>query len=210
MKNNRKYHPRKVDDLVISDQDTRQRIAEYANGTRTDNLILHGPRGTGKSSAAQVIAETRCGDPDLVQPYAGADFTAETFDKILYDWQWQQINGVEYPTIVIDEIDQIKPLDQHRMRSFVERHTWGSIIGTTNNLHKLDRPLVDRFDQVELPPVETDAWISRACDIFTAEGVDHTPEIARTIVATNNGRIRDTLRAIDDYVIAKRNGKQSV
>ena len=210
MKNNRKYHPKTVDDLVIEDPDTRQRIAEYANGIRNENLILHGPRGTGKTTAADVITRTRCGDPDLVRTYTGADFTTDTFDTILNDWQWQQINGVEHPTVVIDEIDQIKPIDQHRMRRFVEQHTWGSIIGTTNNPHKVDRPLADRFDQVELPPVSTDAWIERASDIMTAEGVDHTTEIARDIVATNNGSIRDTLRAIDDYMIAKRNDNQSV
>jgi replication-associated recombination protein RarA len=209
MKNNRKYQPKTVDDLVIANPHTRQRIAEYASGVRDDNLILHGPRGTGKSTTAQVIVETRCGDPDLVSTYIGADFTTATFDRILNDWQWQQINGVALPTVIIDEIDQIKPIDQNRMRRFVEQHTWGSIIGTTNKQYDMDKPLVDRFDSVELPPVDVEAWVKRACEIFTEAGVDHTPEIARRIVATNNGSIRDTRRAIDDYVIAKHNGNQS-
>lgn len=204
MKNNRKYQPNKIDDLVIEDTDTRQRIAEYASGNRDDNLILHGPCGSGKTTTAEVISRTRCGDPDLVSAYTGADFTTDTFDKILNDWQWQRINGVENPTVIIDEIDQIKPLDQHRMRSFVERHGWGSIIGTTNNPHKLDRPLFDRFDAVELPSVDTGAWIERASAILDAEGVAYTLDIVRDIVATNNGSIRDTMRAIQDYVIAKR------
>lgn len=210
MKNNRKFHPKKVGDLVISDPRTRQRIAEYANGTRDDNLILHGPRGTGKSTAAQVIAETRCGDANLVRTYIGADFTTDNFDMILNDWSWQRVNGVALPTVVIDEIDQIKAVDQHRMRSFVEQHDWGSIIGTTNKRYEMDKPLVDRFDSVELPPVEVEAWVERACEIFTAEGVAHTPENARKVIATSDGSIRDTLRAISDFVIAKRNGKQSV
>jgi replication-associated recombination protein RarA len=210
MKNNRKYHPKTFDDLVIEDPDTRQRIAEYAMGIRNENLILHGPRGTGKTTTAEMIARARFDNPDLVRAYIGTDFTTDTFDTILNDWQWQQINGVDNPTVIIDEIDQIKPIDQHRMRSFVERHPWGSIIGTTNNPHKIDRPLVDRFDQVELPVISTDAWAKRASDIFAAEGVEHTPAFARAIVATSNGSIRDTLRAIEDYVIAKRNKNQSV
>lgn len=210
MKNSNNYKPKAVDDLVIADTDTLQRIAEYAAGTRNDNLILHGPRGTGKSTTAEVIAQIRCCDPDLISTYNGADFSSECFDKILNDWQWQRINGVDLPTVIIDEIDQLKPLDQHRMRSFVERHTWGSIIGTTNNPHRMDRPLVDRFDQVELPPVDTDAWIARASDILSSEGICHTPEIVRDIVATNNGSIRDTMRAIQDHVISKRNLQQSV
>ncbi|OYU33218.1 AAA family ATPase [Novosphingobium sp. PASSN1] len=210
MKNNHKYNPKKVDDLVIGDPDTRQRIAEYAAGIRNENLILHGPAGTGKTTAASVIAGTRCGDPDLASTYIGADFTADTFDKILNDWQWQRIRGVEVPTVIIDEIDQIKPIDQYRMRRFVEQHTWGSIIGTTNRHYTMDGPLVDRFDQVELPPISTDAWIERASTILDAEGVSYTPDIVRSIVATSNGSIRDTMRAIDDYVIAKRNVNQSV
>lgn len=210
MKNNRKYHPKKVDDLVIGNPRTRQRIAEYASGVRDDNLILHGPRGTGKSTAAQVIAETRCGNADLVRSYTGADFTTDWFDRILNDWSWQRVNGVAHPTVIIDEIDQIKPIDQHRMRSFVENHDWGSIIGTTNKRHEMDKPLVDRFDSIQLPPVDVEAWVERACEIFTEEKVTHTPEKARNVVATTDGSIRTTMRAIRDYVITKRNNEQSV
>ena len=206
----KKYEPRCIDDLVIENPDTFRRIREYADGQRGSNLILYGPRGTGKSSAARVICETRCGDSSLFSTYTGVDFTAPTFDIILNSWQWQQINGVAKPTIIIDEIDQLKLVDQYRMCSFVEKYKFGSIIGTTNNLHKLDRPLVDRFDQVELPVVSTDAWAKRASFIFTAEGVAHTPAFARAIVATNNGSIRDTMRAIEDYVIAKRHAEKSV
>lgn len=209
MKNNRKYHPQKVGDLVISNPRTRKRIAEYASGVRDDNLILHGPRGTGKSTAAQVIAETRCGNPDLVRTYTGANFTTETLDEILNVWSWQRVNGVTHPTVIIDEIDQIKPIDQHRMRSFVETHDWGSIIGTTNNQHKMDGPLADRFDCVELPPVDVETWVERACEIFTEEGVEHTKDKARKVVSTSNGSIRNTMRAIRDYVITKRNNEQS-
>lgn len=210
MKNNRKYHPKKVDDLVIGKAHTRQRIAEYASGVRDDNLILHGPRGTGKTTAAQVIAETRCGDADLVRSYTGADFTTDCFDRILNDWSWQRVNGVKLPTVIIDEIDQIKPIDQHRMRSFVETHDWGSVIGTTNKRYDMDRPLVDRFDDIELPPVDVEAWVERASEIFATEGVDYTPEKARKVIATTDGSIRNTMRAIRDYVITKRNNGQSV
>lgn len=205
-----KYAPKVIDDLVIENADTFQRIREYAEGQRGSNLILYGPRGTGKSTAARVICETRFGDSNLVSTYSGVDFNEATFDRILNDWQWQQINGVAQPTVIIDEIDQIKPVDQNRMSSFVEQYKFGSIIGTTNNPHRINGPLADRFDQVELPVVSTDAWAKRASFIFTTEGVAHTPAFARAIVATNNGSIRDTMRAIEDYVIAKRNNEQSV
>jgi len=210
MKHNGKYHPKTVDELIISDPETHKRIREYASGARSDNLILHGPRGTGKSTTAEVVTKARCDDFNPFPPLHGADFQTEDFDKILAEWSWQRCNGVEHPTTVIDEIDQMSPLDQQRMRSFVERHTWGSIIGTTNNPHKIDGPLFDRFDAVEIPVIDIEAWTKRACDIFAAEGVDYTADKAREIVSTSNGSIRDTMRAIDDYLIAKRNAEQSV
>ena len=210
MRNNRKYKPTKVDDLVIEDPKIRQRITEYADATRTGHMVLHGPKGTGKSTAARVIAEARCGNPDLVTTFIGADFTTDHFDRIKREWQIQDLCGAPHPTVIIDEIDQLKPIDQQRMRSFVEQNDRGSVIGTTNNPHKLDRPLADRFDQIHLPPVNTDTWITRASEILAAENVDCKPDIVRAILATQNGSIRDVLGAIEDYVIAKRNGNQSV
>jgi len=210
MRNSHKYKPKRVSDLVIQDPKVRQRIAEYANAIRTGHMVLHGPRGTGKSTAARVIAETRCDHADLVTTFVGVDFTTDHFDRIEREWQFQHFCGVAHPTVVIDEIDQLKPIEQQRLRSFLEHNKCGSVIGTTNNLHKLDRPLADRFDQIHLPPVDTDTWIVRASEILAAENAECTPDIVRDILTTQNGSIRDVLGAIEDHVIAKRNADQLV
>jgi replication-associated recombination protein RarA len=197
-----KHAPQTFDDLVIADARKRQRLEDYAKGNRDSNLMLHGPPGTGKSVAARVIAEARCGNPDLVEVFDGVDFTDETFDQILNRWQWQKINDVETPVVVIDEIDQMHAKELLRLRNFLSTHNSGVIIATTNNLHSLDDPLKDRFDVVELPAVDPTAWVDRAEAILAAEGVPYTRKIAERIVGTTNGSIRDTMRAIEDYVIA--------
>jgi replication-associated recombination protein RarA len=197
-----KHAPKTFADLVIADARKRKRLADYANGIRAGNLILHGPPGTGKSVAARIISETRCGDPGLVEVFDGIDFTNKTFDQILTRWQWQKINGVEKPVVVIDEVDQMSAKERLRLRNFISTHNSGSIIATTNNLHSLEKPFQDRFDVVELPVVDPTAWIDRAEAILAAEGVPYTRKIVERLVGTTNGSIRDTMRAIEDYVIA--------
>ena len=197
-----KHAPKTFDDLVIANKHTRKRLEDYANGNRSGNLILHGPPRTGKSVAARVIAEERCGTPDLVEVFDGVDCAAETFDVIQRMWHWQWMNGVDGPVVVIDEIDQMPAEELLRLHHFLSVCDGGSIIATTNNLHSLDDPLKDRFDVVELPAVDPTAWVDRAEAILAAEGVPYTRKIAERIVGTTNGSIRDTMRAIEDYVIA--------
>lgn len=199
-----KHAPKTFDDLVIANKHTRKRLEDYANGNRSGNLILHGPPGTGKSVAARIISETRCGNPGLVEVFDGIDLKGPDFDQIKTIWQWQRFDSVKTPVVVIDEVDQMSVNERLRLRNFISTHNSGSIIATTNNLHSLDQPLQDRFDVVELPAVDPTAWIDRAEAILVAEGVPYTRKIVERIVGTTNGSIRDTMRAIEDYVIAKK------
>ena len=59
---NQDFQPKQFSDLVFEEECIKQRLVAYASGKRNGHIILYGDYGTGKSTAAKIIAETRCDD----------------------------------------------------------------------------------------------------------------------------------------------------
>ena len=202
-----KYAPNNTDDLVIVDEATRQRIEDYAEGYRTGHVLLHGPKGTGKSSVARVIAETLCGVTNgaFTATYEGATFGSADFDRILNDWSWQQINGAAVGVAVINEIDLLSPALREKLKAFMDDNAQiGQIIATTNNDHVLTPAHLDRFDVIELPPISPEAFEARISEMLANEGVTGCDDVVREMLATTNGSWREALAVAEDIVITSK------
>ena len=202
-----KYEPKTIDDLVIEDPDTKQRLQDYADGLRTGHVLMHGPQGTGKSSAANVIAQTRTdgGLGAFTDPYEGAAFKESDFDKILNDWSWQSFQGVKVPVTVINEVDLLSPALLEQLKAFMDEYGHiGQVVVTTNNPHKLSPAQKDRFDMIELPPLTPDAFAPRVRQILQSEGVNISDADLQAVIETANGSWRDALSAAEDVVVASK------
>lgn len=202
-----KYRPASISDTVFNDAATQKRVEQYAKGQRTGNIIFQGPKGTAKSTTARIICEelarhADCGYPAPV--YQASGLTLENMDKIWNDWSWQRAQGIENPYIIIEEVDQLTPKAQHKLRSMLDDASVGKVILTTNNIHAIDVPLVDRCDEIEMPLANTDMWLGRARDILDAEGVKCTDKQLQALLKTCNGSIRDLMRALEDYVLERK------
>lgn len=198
-----KYEPQSVADLVICKPNLKKRITEYAEGQRTDHLMLFGPAGTGKSTAARVIAQTRAGPMfEWVDFFEGAEFKKADFATVVNSWSWQTIQGVRNPLVIINEVDKLTSADKAHLRAFIDTIKMGQLIVTTNNLHEIDAPLADRFDKVMLPPVDVSSWIPRAQHILNSEGVTSTPEHVAKLLSHCDSSIRDVISILEDSVVA--------
>jgi replication factor C subunit 3/5 len=199
-----KHSPKSFDDLVIEKDNIRRRLKQHADGKRTDNLVIYGPKGTGKSSAARVIMEARCGKEcaDFCGTYEGSTFTNECFDRIFKDWDWQFSQGAKVPVSVINEVDLLSPQLKEKLKSFMdETGHLGQVVATTNNLHVLSAPLQDRFDKIELPTLSAEGCLERAQYILTNEGVDFTHDDLRGQLEDFDGSLRDLTSVLQDIVL---------
>ena len=203
----KKYAPSTLDDLVFVDDDAKTRVEQYATGKRNGNIVLHGPKGTAKSTTARIIAETKISAADCDFPYSthhGSKMTADDIDGLWGEWNWQSCQGVKNPYVVIEEADQLSPANQRRLRGVLDETEVGKVILTTNHIHNLDEPLVDRCDDVEMPMANTDVWFDAAATILDAEGVDFTDDQVDALLASGNGSIRDMMRGLEDFVLARK------
>ena len=201
---NKQTAPQTVDDLVIENPNTRARIEDYASGLRTGHMLMHGPKGTGKSSTAEVIVKSRV-DPEqyaMAKPYEGSKMTSSDLDLVIQDWNWQRI-GCDFPVTVINEVDLLSPAALERLKSLMdEKSHLGQIIATTNHMHKLSAPLRDRFDIIEMPAISPEAFQSPIRQMLQAHGVAVHETQLHEMLATTNGSWRSALSVGEDLKIA--------
>jgi hypothetical protein len=113
------------------------------------------------------------------------------------DWNLQ-IGPTNWAFSVIDEVDFAGTADSREIRKFTERKSFGTLICTTNNLHKLEDPFVSRFRVVKVqPPLPAD-WHQRALTILQSEGHAVTMIMIQTLFANFTGHARDFMDLVED------------
>lgn len=208
MFNKHRYAPTTIDEMVVDDPDTAQRLADYANAIRTDHVLLSGPPGTAKTTAANVIVNTRAKASGselgaIIAPFEGVNFSEEDLPKIERQWSFQRHGGMKAPAIVINEIDKMSPQMREKLKAFMdEQGENGQIIATTNHPHVLSDAMRNRFDEIQMPRVSTNKLKERAREVLNSEEVPLSDGELDTLVNATDGSWRDLLAAIQDMVIA--------
>jgi len=195
--------PKHLNDMVFNDPATEKRVKQYATGKRVGNIILHGPKGTGKTTAAKQIIQTIFDAHD--NPNAAPEFHATQFDKLkemearIYgEWNLQRACGVKNPYVIINEADQLSQEKLRHIRGMIDETEIGQFIFTTNNIHAFDEPLLDRCDDIEMPPIDIEAWRSKVYEWLADNKIEVDAEIVERMLKTNTGTIRDLKRIIED------------
>lgn len=199
-----RHSPQQISDLVFRDATVGAIINDYAHGLRDKHLMLYGPAGSGKSIAAQMILNTRVGDlagSGVARPINPRDYTLEDFESLLRDWSFQKNNGVPRGYTVIDEVDFFSDRMQEKLRAFIDSTQLGTIIVTTNNLHKLDEPFKDRFRKLLVERPSAADWATRARTILAAEGVMLTSQQVSILLKGFDGSARSLIEWLEDYAL---------
>lgn len=189
--------PKTLDEIVI-DKGKRERLRKYAEGKIRGNVILHGPYGTGKTAAAEIIANIR--SPGEAQVLDGARVTDADFDKIDGWLGWSRAKHNEHPMVVINEVDKLSPKLQQRLRAMIEedREVKPDFVMTTNNRHLVDGALRSRSREIEFPNPIPAEWVNRAQQILEAEGVHVADEFVGALLDNAGDDIRDILQTLEE------------
>jgi replication factor C subunit 3/5 len=197
------HEPQSFNDLIFQDPAVEQVLRGYADGQRTKHLILHGPKGSGKSCAAQMILKERLpyNFPDITTaPINGrTDRKRKTWGRIWNDWSYQNsLRGYTH----IDEVDRYNEALLDQLDEFIEHDRVGTIIMTTNHLENLDEWFRDRCTPVEvLRPTGSD-MINRAHAILQAEGYNYSLQDVQQMLGVFNGSLRTMVEALETYVLS--------
>ena len=196
-----KHQPVSISEIVFNDAATQKRVEQYARGQRTGNIIFYGPKGTAKSTTAKIIVKelyNAAANENCIPIFQAANINFVNIEYIWGEWNLQRLCGIKNPITIIEEVDQLQIKFQHKLRAMSDEATIGKFIFTTNNIHNVDVPLVDRCDDIEMPLANTDMWLGRARSILNAEGVKCTDKQLLALLKTCNGSICDLMRALED------------
>lgn len=196
------HQPQSFDDLIFQDPAVEQVLREYADGKRTKHLILHGPKGSGKSCAGQMILKARL--PDNFGDWTTQLINGRT-DRNRKDWDdiWRSWNGQrgERGYVQIDEIDRYKEHVLDQLDEYLEHDRLGTLIMTTNHIENLDEWFTDRCETVEvLRPTASD-MIDRAHAILQAEGYNYSRQQVGSMLGGFRGSLRTMVGALETHVL---------
>ena len=172
-----KHKPNLVSDIVFADAWVKQDLMDYAQGKATGNIILHGEYGTGKTTIAKAIVCERYEEPrvqnnilSLAFINAKTDANKVKEDTLARKFDWQYLDQVQTPTIIIDEVDRLTSKQQDEIVGFIDKHPNAMIIMTTNYLSKIDGALASRSSKYLIKGLLPMQAYEPANNILLAEG----------------------------------------
>jgi len=188
-----KYAPTSLNDVVMPNVATENRINGYASSGLNGHIILWGPNGTGKSTVAHLLPAAIAGDDAFVESksleelLAMKDFKSYLMQsahnaKVLY--------GSKY-FLVYDEADAVKGNFARFWTAIDDCGSDVMMIFTTNNPMAIPASMRSRADKIAFPALTPQQFLPRAQFILQSEGItlpnaqvlhyltqiQHTPDI---------------------------------
>jgi DNA polymerase-3 subunit gamma/tau len=216
----RKWRPQSWDEIV-GQQHVVQTLKNAVAGERVAHAYLFsGPRGTGKTTAARLLAKAvNCLDPDLAKrpcnqcDHCKAVNESRFLDLIEIDAASQ--TGVEdvrdlrdkinftpnqgkYKIYIIDEVHMFSNSAFNALLKTLEEPPPHAIfILATTEIHKIPPTVLSRCQRHEFRRVPVDEIVAQLAHIVKAEKLKAEPEALTLIARQATGSLRDAISLLD-------------
>lgn len=224
----RKWRPRTFSDVIGQEAIT----STLRNSIRINKIshafLFAGPRGTGKTSCAKILAKTvNClniqdGEPcnecanclaadenrmnDLIEIDAasnnGVDEMRDIRDKVKY----APTEG-KYKVYIIDEVHMLSIGAFNALLKTLEEPPEHVIfILATTELQKVPATIISRTQKYTFKRIALDSIIARLEQILTAEQIAYEDKALQVIAKVADGGMRDALSILDQIISFEKNG----
>lgn len=209
-----KYRPSTIHDYVFQSVDNEVQFKKYISDRSIPNLLLHGHRGTGKSTFARLLIR------ELVSPEnfefdvkvinASKDNDADYVRTVISSFISSFPMG-DIKIILLEEADYLSKTAQAILRSLTEDYTDSvRFIITCNYPNYLIPELQSRFKKYHFNDMPQEDMVVRICDILDQENIEPNFNVIDDCVTKSYPDFRQILINLQSCVIDNKLVKQNV
>ena len=220
----RKWRPRALDEVVGQETVTNTLKNAVSSGRLTHAYLFCGPRGTGKTSTARILAKAvNCLDPhdgepdnscenclaiiegralDLIEIDAasnrGIDDIRDLSDKIGFAPTQSQ-----YKVYIVDEVHMLTDAAFNALLKTLEEPPGHAIfILATTEVHRVPLTIVSRCQRYDFRRIPIDAIHRKLAQLSAAEGVDAEGDALDLLARHSTGSLRDAENLLEQAVVS--------